>query len=312
VKKLFLIFLTFALPASASDLHVRSEFYGIHDFHINGLELFEASEVPEGLLKPLESQLLKTEIPTDGKATLSRKEISGWLRDTIVDYNRKTLAESGEKLRLYIPETVEIFSRTGQVSKENLRRRISKKALKHCPGCEFEITFFETLPKLKDFEPWGISAPGDRWKGEVSLTLKNQNEEKVTPVRIRWFDSVVTARYQIPSGRKLTKESLQLQRQEVTFAKTPPLTKIDDILGMTTIQTFRKGQILFGSALKKPQVVRYGQIVTVALKDKQFSLSTSAKAKGAGAAGELIPVEILKTKKRVMAEVVDSKLVRMQ
>ena len=60
------------------------------------------------------------------------------------------------------------------------------------------------------------------------------------------------------------------------------------------------------------KVIHFGGLVTASVSNDSFSVSVPAKAKGSGSVGDIIPVELLNSKKKVMARVVSAKIVEVQ
>lgn len=304
----FLLLTFFSPPLWGMDLEIRSEFYSNHDFHISAIELFDRNDVPRSFIPQLESLLWKTEIPADGEIIVFKPQILNWLRDLTVSYNKNRQ----DPIRLRVPDKITVHSQTKIISPENVKRRIQSEVKNQCPQCEVQVKILGELPQINNFVNWKVGADGQAWKGKVQLAIVAEDQSYYVPVQIRWFDKVLSAKFQISSGKELGHGNIERTRVDVTHLNEPALVDWNRVQGMRARHVLRKGQVLMESALRRPQLIRYGQVVTVSVKEGAISLSTSAKSKGAGAKGDIIPVEILKTKKRIMAEVIDTKTVRVQ
>ena len=124
------------------------------------------------------------------------------------------------------------------------------------------------------------------------------------PAKIAWFDYIVIAARRIPLGAVVQKSTVRIARQNVTYVQANYLQEFGQILGMRARRDLRAGQVIELAALMRPNIVRFGEVLRVQVQQGRFSLSVNARARAHGALGDVIPVVIERSKKKVMAKII--------
>jgi flagella basal body P-ring formation protein FlgA len=179
---------------------------------------------------------------------------------------------------------------------------IEREVRKECSTCR--VSFQVTNPKLLEDVAVPDKVLADHWKGQTNLILFLGAEKRIVTADIRWFDQVVIAQDNIKIGDDLNEKNMLVQEMEVTYLQTAYARDLAGIKGLVSRKLFRRGQILDESQLKKPIVVRFGQPLKLRLHEQGLVLTLDARAQGAGAIGEDIPVFIPQTQKRIQARIV--------
>jgi flagella basal body P-ring formation protein FlgA len=81
------------------------------------------------------------------------------------------------------------------------------------------------------------------------------------------------------------------------------------ITGSVAKRNLRAGDLVYDRDIEQPLLVERGEVVTLVARSKTVRISTLAKARDAGAKGDLIEVENLSSRQLVTATVVGSKTV---
>lgn len=304
------ISLLFCHSVLAKPISIPKNIWASSSAEVLGTDFFSKNEVPSEFFKTLKT--IRKVIPFDQNLSYSYQGVSivGWLRKSLAQYNNKQSSDSA-KIQLMVPEKITIHSSKKRLTAEALQERIRRRAQSNCESCEFSVTFpKENIPKYRGFSPWTLSQERDLWKGNQSITIEWDKKKFHLPVQVRWYDSVVTAKRNIPVGRPLKKQDVYVKRRDVTFLVADYLTSYDDITGMQVKKGLRLGQPISKKHLAPPKVIAYGQTIKASFSEGSFLISTSAQAKGAGAIGDRIPIEIIETGKKRMAEVVSEEQVR--
>jgi flagella basal body P-ring formation protein FlgA len=93
--------------------------------------------------------------------------------------------------------------------------------------------------------------------------------------------------------------------QDVPVAQARAAPRLKDIVGMEAARALNAGTIVRSSDVIRPQLVRRGEPVTIAVRDGGLAITTAGRALGSGAAGEFVRIVSLSTN-RTLDGVVES------
>jgi flagella basal body P-ring formation protein FlgA len=82
------------------------------------------------------------------------------------------------------------------------------------------------------------------------------------------------------------------------------MTELADVVGRETTRSIATGQAIDPSWIRKPLMVRRGDVVTVLARSGNVQVRTSARAIGDGGEGDVVTVERLDNRQRYTARVV--------
>jgi flagella basal body P-ring formation protein FlgA len=120
---------------------------------------------------------------------------------------------------------------------------------------------------------------------------------------------VVVSSRPIPYNHLITRDDLAVEQRELTrlgdFLEDP-----ESVVGSLTKVSLQAGTPVALSSLRKPELVRRGDSVTLLVQGPTFLVSTAGRAKGSGSKGEQVTVENLTSKQIVHGTVVAEKTVR--
>lgn len=152
----------------------------------------------------------------------------------------------------------------------------------------------------------------DHWKGQTNLVLELGDKTRIVTADIRWMDDVVIAKDNLKIGNIVSATDVEIVERDVTYMQVPYARKLEQVKGLVGKKMFRRGHVIDESFLKRPLVVRFGQPVKLQMVQGNLTLTMDAKAKGAGAIGDDIPIFLPETRKSMNATIVDHGLVRVQ
>lgn len=193
---------------------------------------------------------------------------------------------------------------------KHILKTVSAEVQKECASCQVEL---QILNK-KIIEDIAIPdrVVADHWKGQTNLVLKLGDENRIVTAEIRWKDQVVVAKKNIRMGKLIDSKDLRVVEKDVTYLQTAYLNESQKAVGWLGKRVFQRGQVIDENMLKKPLAVKFGQPVKLELINGSLELVIQAKARGAGAVGDQIPVYIPKTRKKVTAKVIGGGRVRLE
>lgn len=98
--------------------------------------------------------------------------------------------------------------------------------------------------------------------------------------------------------------------QELPVAQARGVPRLKDMVGMEAARALSAGAFVRSSDLIRPQLVRRGEPVTIALRDGGLAITTAGRALGSGAAGDFIRVVSVSTNRTLDGVVESTGLVR--
>ncbi len=136
-----------------------------------------------------------------------------------------------------------------------------------------------------------------------------------TPIRrndvavMRQIEVPVAAR-DVPRGTTLTEDDVTLMNVDEADLVGSVAMDFESIVGQVTRLTLRSGQPVRTHAIAKAVAVERGQAVTMVWSVASINLTAQANAMEKGAVGDLIRVTNTKSKETMLAEIIDSRTVR--
>lgn len=118
--------------------------------------------------------------------------------------------------------------------------------------------------------------------------------------------AVAVAVQPIARGSLITAADVELQEVESVPASSShraALESLDGVVGMVARQALQPGSVLFTDQLQPPQMIKRGEVITVASQIGGLRVRTTARALQNGFKGELVQVESLETRERYDARV---------
>lgn len=120
---------------------------------------------------------------------------------------------------------------------------------------------------------------------------------------------IVVPRSSLQRGHRIGAEDLQLQQIKRDQMRDEYLTEVSQAIGKEVKTSLAANRPIQRDRLGTPILVRRGDLVEVQVVGGGITVSTNAKAMGDGSASDLIEVETLQPRKRLVGRVVTSGLV---
>ncbi len=184
-------------------------------------------------------------------------------------------------------------------------------------GNEYLITIpavASSLPSVYDslkVEPLGDARPlGSCW---VKVYLfKNNGIFQTTNLnlQINLFQKVLVARESIKQGQDLTPELFDVARREVTSLADPPIVSPRELDGKSAARAMVAGRTLTQSFLRKQEIVKRGDVVSIEYSSCSIKITASGEAKESGCLGETIKVKNVSSSRIISAVVQDERTVK--
>ncbi|TWT91919.1 flagellar basal body P-ring formation chaperone FlgA [Neorhodopirellula pilleata] len=185
----------------------------------------------------------------------------------------------------------------------------------------FEPSEFGTLENIQGIRQFVFLDPAPIWSHESNESVKcrvrllgragSEDCEGIVRLTFHPRPAIVTARHSLRRGQTVTLHDLQFEPYSVDGVSLPAdvVAAPEELVGLEVIGLVRSGVALTRSAFAAPRVVRRGELLEVQVGGGGVRVTTGAKALADGAVGELIEIETLQPKRRLLAKVVNSSLV---
>lgn len=112
----------------------------------------------------------------------------------------------------------------------------------------------------------------------------------------------------VAKGDLLSASDFASQPMPLTEARMLP--RLKDIVGMEAARALMPGTVVRTGDVIRPQLVRRGEPVTIALRDGALSITTAGRALGSGAAGDFVRIVSLSTNRTLDGVVESTGIVR--
>ena len=120
---------------------------------------------------------------------------------------------------------------------------------------------------------------------------------------------IVVPRESLRRGQIITHADLTLMPAPRGIPVESAITNIDDAVDMQVVNVLQKGRPISFTAITRPILIERGDLVEVQVVGGGVTVATSARSLSKGAAGDLIAVETMEPRKKIIARVARSGLV---
>ncbi len=117
------------------------------------------------------------------------------------------------------------------------------------------------------------------------------------------------ARHDLEAGKIISSDDLEFGWKRLRRFDQSPQVSQEDLVGKTLSRRVSRSEIVQPRYLKKSQAIVRGNSVKLRLSSGGIILTSEAKAMQAGGIGEDIEVQVVTTKKKLIAKVIDSETV---
>nr|WP_236696484.1 flagellar basal body P-ring formation chaperone FlgA [Rhodopirellula islandica] len=167
-----------------------------------------------------------------------------------------------------------------------------------------EIRFLDPIPT------WSAeSSSPTTCRVKIDARSRVDDCEGVVRVTFTPKPAVVVARRPLQRGHRVGPGDVHLQPSPVTDLSGDQVMDVNEVIGMEVVGLIRADVPLRPSDFAAPRLVRRGDLVEVQVTGGGIRVTTTAKALGDGAQNELIEIETLSPKRRLLAKVVEPSVV---
>jgi flagella basal body P-ring formation protein FlgA len=156
-----------------------------------------------------------------------------------------------------------------------------------------------------------VSGGAEPWYGsqQFTVTIGAGEDSFRVAADVRLPDMIVVARRPLTKGDILRTTDLALEPMKKNAVRKAVFQSPEELVGMEAVRPIAEGQVLDANYVQPRVLVRRGEVVTVYAHAAGVRVKTTARARQAGAQGELIEVEALADRHRYFARVADIQIV---
>ncbi|HTN75748.1 MAG TPA: flagellar basal body P-ring formation chaperone FlgA, partial [Pirellulaceae bacterium] len=152
-----------------------------------------------------------------------------------------------------------------------------------------------------------VSGGNEPWTGaqQFTLTVRTQQGVSRIPVtaEVTQPERIVAARRALRRGEVIQASDVELQFPLPDTDTTDLPKHLEDVVGRETTHSVATGQPVDNAWLRKPVMVRRGEVVTVFARVGNVQVRTNARATEDGGKGDVIGVERIDNRQRFSAQV---------
>lgn len=188
---------------------------------------------------------------------------------------------------------------------------------------DYEATFVSqeigSLTEMQGVREIRFLDPMPRWSADndapmtcrIKIEARSGTDQCEGIVRVTFTpkSAVVVAQRPLQRGHRVGPGDVHFQPSPVNDLSGDRVMDLDEVMGMEVVGLIRSGVPLRPSDFAAPRLVRRGDLVEVQVSGGGIRVTTTAKALGDGARNELIEIETLSPKRRLLAKVIQPSIV---
>ncbi|MCA9123756.1 MAG: flagellar basal body P-ring formation protein FlgA [Planctomycetaceae bacterium] len=116
-------------------------------------------------------------------------------------------------------------------------------------------------------------------------------------------EMVVVTRRALNRGDLVRDADIELQPRDPKSVSYPQATERQDVVGMEVLYPIREGQPILLNQLRKPLLIKRGELIRVRARAAGVQVTTTAKAEQDGALGDIVMVQSLENREKYPAHV---------
>ncbi len=158
-----------------------------------------------------------------------------------------------------------------------------------------------------------IEIIGEPQAGSVNLRAIGRHHEgaieAIVPLTLTPHRQVVVANLNLQRGERINASDVRMAPLTAKLWKDSYATSIDMVIGKEVRGIVREGAAVSLGDIGQPILVRRGDLIEIRVVGGSVVITTNAKSVGEGAAGDLVEIETIQPRKRLIAKVVSPGLV---
>jgi len=179
-------------------------------------------------------------------------------------------------------------------------------------GASAELIRVERWPQTTGAVLWSLPATVPGHPVRLSLIAERGGKRWYIPVRVHWWATAIVMQKSVPARTLLTQDMLKKTRTDIAGHRSLWMDQISELTGMRLTRRMNKGDLILNSAVKRPPLIKRGDIVQIILDVGHLHVRAEGKALRSASRGERILIKNLHSKEVIQAIVEQAGAVRVQ
>jgi len=179
-------------------------------------------------------------------------------------------------------------------------------------GASAELIRVERWPTTSGVVHWSLPVALNGHPKRLSLIAEQGGRRWYVPVRVHWWAMAIVMNKNISARSLLTHDMLKRTRADIAGHNRPWMDEISELIGMRLTRRMNKGDLVLSSSVKRPPLIKRGDIVQIILDMGHLHVRAEGKALRSAHRGERVLVKNLRSKEVIQAIVEQAGAVRIQ
>ncbi len=241
-------------------------------------------------------------------------------RADIVGYLQKA-GVAADRVRLEMPDQIAVHRNGVTISDAFMERIVTGYLMERLPWPRDRVSVSKFTVNGETLLPSGkityrvLPPPKADYLQTIPLSVAffvDGVPRKKTWVTVKFavMTPVVVTRHPIGRNQSISGDDIKMVDMDLASLPTGVITRPDEVIGLRARRTLHIDTLLREDVVERPPLVDRGDIVKIVLVSGGLVVSTLGEVKEKGRRGEKISVVNLESKRRVLAQVVDAKTVK--
>jgi len=177
-------------------------------------------------------------------------------------------------------------------------------------GATAELIRVERWPNTHGVIRWSLPLSLHGHPKRFSLVAEQGGKRWYIPVRVHWWATTLVMLKDVSARSLLTQGMLKRTRTDIAGHSGHLIRQKNDAAGMRLTRRMHKGDLLLSNYMKRPPLIRRGDVVTMMLDLGGLHVRTQGKAMRSASRGQRVMVKNLRSKEVVQTVVVGAGAVR--
>ncbi|MDX8406552.1 MAG: flagellar basal body P-ring formation chaperone FlgA [Mariprofundus sp.] len=177
-------------------------------------------------------------------------------------------------------------------------------------GASAKLVKVQHWPDTKGRVHWALPASLHGHPGRISVIATQGKRRWYVPVQVRWMATAIVMRKQVPARSLLTQAMMTKKQTNIANHSGSWWQDAADLVGQRLTRPLAAGDVILTSYVKRPPMIKRGDIVSIILDMGGIHIRTQGKALRTAARGERLQVRNLRSKEIIQAVAESAGMVR--
>ena len=177
-------------------------------------------------------------------------------------------------------------------------------------GATAELIRVENWPQTTGAVRWSLPNRLYGHPKRFALIAEQNKKRWYAPVRVRWMATAIVMKQAVPARSLLTKDMMKKTRTDIAGHSGHWWSSSAQLVGMRLNRPMAKGAVILSPYVKRPPMIKRGDIVSIILDMGRLHVRTEGKALRSAGKGERLLVKNLRSQEVIQAVAESNGIVR--